>query len=301
MSIQSIRCMVWSGYAVLISGKTDSITKLNNIPGCLPGSTFVYSEVFKLDFSSASISLQLMHANVPACEPFFHLCISNCSILVDTAYWVDPIRRIECESASMVVEIDLTWSLGFVSVELGRLPNPLSYRTLLICPICISNVLIDAHWFLMAASIEARISLIKLEFSSCFFADSLMNFLRVSSIDCHNTLELLLYILLLEKVYQIACSKLLLGFSPSSFVEILLMGSFALFASNLSCINFFIHLLDLPPRCFKLCLYRQAKPFMGGGMGSSLSTSSSRCSIVPFLRVFCYFLDGLFSIFSSHG
>ncbi|GJV35245.1 hypothetical protein Tco_1407722 [Tanacetum coccineum] len=35
--------MVWSGYAVLMSGKTDSI-KLNNIPGCLPGSTFVYSE-----------------------------------------------------------------------------------------------------------------------------------------------------------------------------------------------------------------------------------------------------------------
>ncbi|GJV39964.1 hypothetical protein Tco_1418404 [Tanacetum coccineum] len=49
--------MVWSGYAVLMSGKTDSITKLNNIPGCLPGSTFVYSEVFKLDFSSASLSL----------------------------------------------------------------------------------------------------------------------------------------------------------------------------------------------------------------------------------------------------
>ncbi|GJR63102.1 hypothetical protein Tco_1505264 [Tanacetum coccineum] len=36
-----------------MSGKTDSL-KLNNIPGCLPGSTFVYSEVFKLDFSSAS-------------------------------------------------------------------------------------------------------------------------------------------------------------------------------------------------------------------------------------------------------
>ncbi|GJV27293.1 retrovirus-related pol polyprotein from transposon TNT 1-94 [Tanacetum coccineum] len=46
--------MVWSGYAVLMSGKTDSIN-LNNNPGCLPGSTFVYSEVFKLDFSSASL------------------------------------------------------------------------------------------------------------------------------------------------------------------------------------------------------------------------------------------------------
>ncbi|GJX12467.1 hypothetical protein Tco_0204225 [Tanacetum coccineum] len=50
--------MVWSGYAVLMYGKTDSI-KLNNIPGCLPGSTFVYSEVFKLDFSSASHSVRV--------------------------------------------------------------------------------------------------------------------------------------------------------------------------------------------------------------------------------------------------
>ncbi|GJU15188.1 hypothetical protein Tco_1143154 [Tanacetum coccineum] len=50
--------MVWSGYVVLMSGKTDSI-KLNNIPGCLPGSTFVYSEVFKLDFSSSSHSMHL--------------------------------------------------------------------------------------------------------------------------------------------------------------------------------------------------------------------------------------------------
>ncbi|GKB71145.1 retrovirus-related pol polyprotein from transposon TNT 1-94 [Tanacetum coccineum] len=58
--------MVWSGYAVLMSGKTDLI-KLNNIPGCLPGSTFVYSEVFKLYFSLASFhSAHLMHANMPA-------------------------------------------------------------------------------------------------------------------------------------------------------------------------------------------------------------------------------------------
>ncbi|GKE54584.1 hypothetical protein Tco_1489740, partial [Tanacetum coccineum] len=97
---------------------------------------------------------------------------------------VDPIRLIEFESTSIVVEIDLTWSLGFVSVELGRLPNPLSCSTLLIFPILISKVLIDAPWFLMAASVEAQISLIKLEFSSCLFADSLMNLLKVSSIDC---------------------------------------------------------------------------------------------------------------------
>nr|GEY62819.1 hypothetical protein [Tanacetum cinerariifolium] len=42
----------------------------------------------------------------------------------------------------------------------------------------------------MAASVEAQISLIKLGFSSCLFADSLMNLLRVSSIDClHSWLE----------------------------------------------------------------------------------------------------------------
>ncbi|GJU62798.1 hypothetical protein Tco_1244633 [Tanacetum coccineum] len=59
--------MVWSGYAVLMSGKTDSITKLNNNPGCLPGSTFVYSEVFKLDFSSASPYSEII------LFPFLHL------------------------------------------------------------------------------------------------------------------------------------------------------------------------------------------------------------------------------------
>ncbi|GKE27577.1 hypothetical protein Tco_1442961 [Tanacetum coccineum] len=104
--------------------------------------------------------------------------------LVDTAYWEDPIRRIELASASTIVEIDLTWCLGLVSVKLGKLLNSLSCSTLLIFPIQISKVLIDAPWFLMAASVEAQISLIKLEFSSCLFADSPINLLRVSSIDC---------------------------------------------------------------------------------------------------------------------
>ncbi|GKA00322.1 retrovirus-related pol polyprotein from transposon TNT 1-94 [Tanacetum coccineum] len=52
--------MVWGGYAVLMSGKTDSI-KLNNNPGCLLESTFVYNKVFKLDFSSASLLLSSSH------------------------------------------------------------------------------------------------------------------------------------------------------------------------------------------------------------------------------------------------
>ncbi|GJS58331.1 hypothetical protein Tco_0653115 [Tanacetum coccineum] len=66
--------MVWSGYAVLMFGKTDSI-KLNNIPGCLPRSTFLYNEVFKLDFSSAS--LHLMHANVPALKRHSSTLLAN--------------------------------------------------------------------------------------------------------------------------------------------------------------------------------------------------------------------------------
>ncbi|GKF86101.1 hypothetical protein Tco_0253928, partial [Tanacetum coccineum] len=70
----------------------------------------------------------------------------------DTTYWEDPIRRIELESASTTVEIDLTSSLWLVLVEL--------------------------------ASVEAQISLIKLKFSSCRFTDSLINLLKVSSIDC---------------------------------------------------------------------------------------------------------------------
>ncbi|GJU31330.1 hypothetical protein Tco_1174919 [Tanacetum coccineum] len=89
----------------------------------------------------------------------------------DTAYGSHPIRRIP-EKSPLAVEIDLTWSRGFVSVELGRFPNPLSCKTLLICPICISKVLIEAHRFLIAASVEARISLIMFEFCSCLLADS---------------------------------------------------------------------------------------------------------------------------------
>ncbi|GJW53812.1 hypothetical protein Tco_0097897 [Tanacetum coccineum] len=91
-----------------------------------------------------------------------------------------PIRRIP-EKSALAVEIDLTWSRRFVSVELDRLTNPLSCKTLLICPICISKVLIKAHWFLINASVEARISLIMFEFSSCLLADSVMNLVSDSS------------------------------------------------------------------------------------------------------------------------
>ncbi|GJZ61721.1 hypothetical protein Tco_0617858 [Tanacetum coccineum] len=98
----------------------------------------------------------------------------------DTGYGSHLIRRI-LEKPALAVEIDLTWSRGFVSVELGRFPNPLSCKSLLICPICISKVLIEAHCFLIAASVEARISLIMFEFSSCLLVDSALNLVNDSS------------------------------------------------------------------------------------------------------------------------
>ncbi|GJS16449.1 hypothetical protein Tco_0410921 [Tanacetum coccineum] len=98
----------------------------------------------------------------------------------DMAYGSCLIRRI-LEKSTLVVVIDLTWSRGFVSVELGRLPTPFSCKTLLICLICISKVLIEAPWFLMAASVEARISLIMFEFSSYLLANSAMKLVSDSS------------------------------------------------------------------------------------------------------------------------
>ncbi|GJT84747.1 putative RNA-directed DNA polymerase, eukaryota, reverse transcriptase zinc-binding domain protein [Tanacetum coccineum] len=89
-------------------------------------------------------------------------------------YGSHRIRRIP-EKLALAVEFDLTSSQGFVSAELGRFPNPLYCKTLLICLICISKVLIEAPWFLIAASVEAHISLIMLEFSSCLLADSAIN------------------------------------------------------------------------------------------------------------------------------
>ncbi|GKA38680.1 hypothetical protein Tco_0731231 [Tanacetum coccineum] len=102
-----------------------------------------------------------------------------CCVL-DMAYGPHPIWRI-LEKSALAVEIDLTWSRGFVFVELGRLPNPFSCKTLLICPICISKVLIEAPWFFIVASVEARISLIMFDFSSCLLADSIMNLVSDSS------------------------------------------------------------------------------------------------------------------------
>ncbi|GJX08095.1 reverse transcriptase domain-containing protein [Tanacetum coccineum] len=44
-----------------------------------------------------------------------------------------------------------------------------------------NSVLIEARWFLIAASVEARISLIMLKFSSCLLVDSAMNLVSDSS------------------------------------------------------------------------------------------------------------------------
>ncbi|GKE25768.1 hypothetical protein Tco_1441152 [Tanacetum coccineum] len=67
----------------------------------------------------------------------------------DMAYGLHPIWRISDESA-LVVEIAFTWSLGFGSV----------------------------------GPVEARISLMMFELSSCLFADSAMNLVNDSSNVC---------------------------------------------------------------------------------------------------------------------
>ncbi|GKG12137.1 hypothetical protein Tco_0346374, partial [Tanacetum coccineum] len=76
----------------------------------------------------------------------------------DMAYGSCMIRCI-LEKSALAVEIDLTWSRGFVFVELGRLPNPLSFKTLLICPICISKVLIEADSAMYLVSDSSRLGL----------------------------------------------------------------------------------------------------------------------------------------------
>ncbi|GJV64939.1 hypothetical protein Tco_1475767 [Tanacetum coccineum] len=55
------------------------------------------------------------------------ICEAPQASVMDMAYWLDPIRCIKFESVLIDVEIDLTWSLGFLFVEL---------------------VLIDAPWYL---------------------------------------------------------------------------------------------------------------------------------------------------------
>ncbi|GKE79215.1 hypothetical protein Tco_1545335, partial [Tanacetum coccineum] len=149
----------------------------------------------------------------------------------DTAYGSYLIRRILDKSA-LVVEIDLTWSRGFVFVELGRLPNPLSCKTLLIYPICISKVLIEAPWFLIAASVEARIFLIMFEFSSCLLADSAINLVSDSSrlglqsgyeefpLFCwYNPGHAALTVLQVDRVHRTVYSRLLPKFSLLHFVD----------------------------------------------------------------------------------
>ncbi|GJT01941.1 hypothetical protein Tco_0823110 [Tanacetum coccineum] len=66
------------------SGKTDSIKLRKYILGCLPGSTFVYSEVFKLDLSS------VLHLVL-----YFHLLMAMYSSLVPSEYREETLRAEE--------------------------------------------------------------------------------------------------------------------------------------------------------------------------------------------------------------
>ncbi|GJW74625.1 putative reverse transcriptase domain-containing protein [Tanacetum coccineum] len=72
------------------------------------------------------------------------------------------------------------------TVALGRLQNPISWLYLALLANRFYNVKVvnRCSLFRMVASVKLGFSLIKLEFSSCLFADLLMNLLRVSSIDC---------------------------------------------------------------------------------------------------------------------
>ncbi|GJZ44870.1 hypothetical protein Tco_0592466 [Tanacetum coccineum] len=76
----------------------------------------------------------------------------------DMAYGLVSKRRISDKSV-VAVDIDFTWSFGFVFVKLRRLPKSLS-----------------------SASVEARISLMMFKFSSCLLADSVINLDKDSSI-----------------------------------------------------------------------------------------------------------------------
>ncbi|GKF73733.1 hypothetical protein Tco_0220065, partial [Tanacetum coccineum] len=138
----------------------------------------------------------------------------------DMAYGSCLIRRIS-EKSALAVEIDLTWSRGFIYVELDRLPNLLFCKTLLICPICISKVLIEAPWFLMAASVEDRISLIMFEFSSCLLADSAMNLVSDSSslVSDQDTKNFHYFVGRIVALLWIIFCRLLLKFSILPFVD----------------------------------------------------------------------------------
>ncbi|GKF92973.1 hypothetical protein Tco_0279692 [Tanacetum coccineum] len=108
----------------------------------------------------------------------------------DMAYGPYPIRRISNKSA-LAVEIDLTWSLGLVFVELGRLSNPLSCKTLLVCPIS-----------------DSAINLVSDQDTKSFHCS------------VGRILTLLLYtVLQVDRVHQTVCSKLLLEFSFLPLVD----------------------------------------------------------------------------------
>ncbi|GJX63223.1 hypothetical protein Tco_0296123 [Tanacetum coccineum] len=85
-------------------------------------------------------------------------------------------------NSALAVEINLTWSRD-LSCRNGRLTKPscLQEQIAMPVPICISKVLIEAPWFLISASAEARISLIMFEFFLCLLADSAINLASDSS------------------------------------------------------------------------------------------------------------------------
>ncbi|GJS75047.1 hypothetical protein Tco_0724928 [Tanacetum coccineum] len=93
--------MVWSRYAILMSGKTDSI-KINNNSGCLPGSTFVYREVFKFDFF-----LQLLYSILVTIHP---------SSIMRKISWY-------ARHASLLVLVKSSYSFSLIATYSSSCPN----------------------------------------------------------------------------------------------------------------------------------------------------------------------------------
>ncbi|GJV03145.1 hypothetical protein Tco_1336714 [Tanacetum coccineum] len=127
-----------------------------------------------------------------------------------------------------------------------------------------------------SSSLEARISLIMFEFSSCLLADSAIN--------------------LVDSVHRTVYSKLLLKFSLLPFMD-----------NPLYSVVPYIVRIRPEQRTLLIYFLYFSSEIVELGLDSSkpvrsFSTSGSRrCSIVLFLGVFSHFLDGYFNISGNFG
>ncbi|GJZ41808.1 hypothetical protein Tco_0588694 [Tanacetum coccineum] len=92
----------------------------------LPNATSTFSAIpfgyFTVLSANSTVNLVRLRKGTVICLALYN-GVLFCP--VDRTYWLDPIQRIEFESALIEVEIDLSSLLGVVSVERGSLPNSL--------------------------------------------------------------------------------------------------------------------------------------------------------------------------------